>query len=79
MTFKIFQSIWWSNLKLFRILGVMSKKIRTMEWKEGMKVETLSEDKGFFGSWFEGIVKAISSSNGSVFFEIQYDKFVTPD
>ena len=69
-----FSSIWWSNLKLFRILGVMSKKTGIMEWKVGMKVETLSEDKGFAGAWSEGIVKAISSSsNGSVFFDIQYD------
>ena len=51
-----------------------------MEWKVGMKVETLCEDKGFSSAWPEGIVKAISSSsNGSVFFDIQYDKFVTPD
>ena len=56
------------------------EEIGIMEWKIGMKVETLSEDKGFSSAWSEGIVKAISSSsNGSVFFDIQYDKFVTPD
>ena len=50
------------------------EEIGIMEWKVGMKVETLSKDKGFVGAWSEGIVKAISSSsNGSVFFDIQYN------